>query len=224
MMNEPEDFADTLYVRTERRVLVLGLCLSYMACLVGLGFAGTLFGQPIEFARFALVMVSLVVLCTCYFRLRSMTGKLVELPENYLDERQRMIRDQAHRIAYRIVMVVCLGILIYFCVQSMLMAAALPLAPTFVLGSPVHISTLVSPSQVVGANSAIKLIVIQQTSSNQMMWHLVDGVVVARQAQTPMIPGGDLFGLGIYYAMCIVTIFLVIRTLPTAIIGWKWRW
>ena len=137
MMNEPNDtIYDDIASHTERRLLTIGLYLSYIACLAALWLISALPGQTHAFfpdifglanqsesIRFALLVVPLFVLCACYFRLRRMTGKIMQLPERKLDERQRLVRDRAHRIAYRIIAVLCLVILAYICIHNMLVTA-----------------------------------------------------------------------------------------------------
>ncbi len=137
MMNEPNDStSEDVPSHNERRLLIVVLCLSYLACLAGLWLIGNFPGQahavlPGIFGlgqnmRFALLAVPLVGLCASYFRLRHLTGKIMQLPERKLDERQRMIRNRAHRIAYRIITMLCLAILAYICVHSMLLSATPP--------------------------------------------------------------------------------------------------
>src|SRR5258708_22385216 len=137
MMNEPNASAsEDVPSHTERRLLIVVLCLSYLACLAGLWLIGNFPGQthavlPDIFGlgqnmRFALLAVPLVGLCASYFRLRHLTGKIMQLPERKLDERQRMIRNRAHRIAYRIITMLSLAILAYICVHIMLLSATPP--------------------------------------------------------------------------------------------------
>ena len=99
MMNEPNDStSENVPSHNERRLLIVVLCLSYLACLAGLWLIGNFPGQahavlPGIFGlgqntRFALLAVPLVGLCASYFRLRHLTGKIMQLPERKLDERQ----------------------------------------------------------------------------------------------------------------------------------------
>ena len=121
MMHEPDDdIYDDDSSHNERRLLTIGLYLSYLACLAGLLLIGNVLGQAhalfpdilglaqkSESMRFALLIAPLFVLCACYIRLRRMTGKIMQLPERKLDERQRLVRDRAHRVAYRVITVLC---------------------------------------------------------------------------------------------------------------------
>src|SRR5215831_19479656 len=136
MMAEPGDFTeDAASFKKERRLLVIALCLSYLACIAGLWFVGDILGSPRDIlgqqignGRFVLLVVPLAVLCVCYLRLRRIMGEIMGLSGKKLDERQRLVRDQAHRTAYKIIAVLCLGILVYIGIHSMLVAA-IPPAP-----------------------------------------------------------------------------------------------
>jgi len=143
MMQEPiDDIYDDVPSHLERRLLTIGLYLSYIACLAGLLLIGNVLGQThavfpdifglgkqSESMRFALLIVPLFVLCACYIRLRRMTGKIMQLPERKLDERQRLVRDRAHRLAYRIITLLCLAILAYLCIHNMVLTASPPPTP-----------------------------------------------------------------------------------------------
>src|SRR5258708_19645036 len=89
MKNEPNDStSEDVPSHTERRLLIVVLCLSYLACLAGLWLIGNFPGQahavlPGIFGlgqnmRFALLAVPLVGLCASYFRLRHLTGKIMQ--------------------------------------------------------------------------------------------------------------------------------------------------
>src|SRR5260370_17677309 len=103
MMNEPNG-STSEYVpsHTERRLLIVVLCLSYLACLAGLWLIGNFPGQaravlPGIFGlgqntRFALLAVPLVGLCAAHFRLRHLTGRTIQLPHGKSTQRPRPLR------------------------------------------------------------------------------------------------------------------------------------
>jgi len=234
IMDEPDDFTeDELSSRTERRLLVIGLCLSYLACLVALWFLGNLPGsphdllwRPIGVGRFVLLVVPLAVLCACYFGLRRTTGEIMELRGKKLDERQRMVRDQAYRYAYKIITIACLLLLVYLAIHSLLIPATLP-----------------APSIITPALPMARVIIVDQAGHQSIMYHAlgtlrnpppppifvhqsVSPVVswfTIRQAITPapVVSSTDPLSLGIYYGLFLVTILLIVTTLPRAIIAWK---
>jgi hypothetical protein len=243
MMDEPGDFTeDETSFKKERRVLVIALCLSYLACIAGLWFIGDvlgsshdILGQQIGNGRFVLLVVPLAVLCVCYLRLRRIMGEIMELSGKKLDERQRLVRDQAHRTAYKIIAILCLGILLYFGIHSMLVAANPPAPATATIHTKAishavnvivvsgtgnsHMSYAVLTKQAVGRIS------LSQTKDT-LQWIVISSPFtsdVPRQIVAPTTPPIDLFGLGIYYSLFFLTVVLIVATLPKAIIAWKER-
>lgn len=101
------------------RLLVLAFYTSFLACLATLWFSGTLLSAPdgllsplfLQFIadhRLLVLSVPVAVLVACYLGLRHLTGEIMTVPERYLDERQKMLRDQAHRSAFKLVKLACL--------------------------------------------------------------------------------------------------------------------
>lgn len=236
MMHEPDDdIYDDVPSHSERRLLTIGLYLSYLACLAGLllignvlGQAHTLFpdmlglAQQSESMRFALLIAPLFVLCACYIRLRRMTGKFMQLPERKLDERQRLVRDRAHRRAYRIITVLCLAILAYVCLHSLLLSASPPPTPAssqtaFV--PPAFIDIVKVDAQPLTLYQAEHETLLVSIPAKQPVLAIVfDQSTPAVSAMPP-----DLVGLGLFYGLFLLTMVLIVKTLPTAIIGWKER-
>lgn len=235
MMNEPNDStSEDVPSHTERRLLIVVLCLSYLACLAGLWLIGNLPGQahavlPGIFGlgqnmRFALLAVPLVGLCASYFRLRHLTGKIMQLPERKLDERQRMIRNRAHRIAYRIITMLCLAILAYICVHSMLLSATPPATTGGVTNAliPAFPRPVISefPSKIAHAFTGDTPLKVTLQNSIVHWWIAKPELQNTPAAPSPSI---DLVNLGLYYGLFLVTMVLIVKTLPTAVFGWKER-
>jgi hypothetical protein len=235
MMNEPNDStSENVPSHNERRLLIVVLCLSYLACLAGLWLIGNFPGQahavlPGIFGlgqntRFALLAVPLVGLCASYFRLRHLTGKIMQLPERKLDERQRMIRNRAHRIAYRIITMLCLAILAYICVHSMLLSATPPATTGGVTNAliPAFPRPVISefPSKIAHAFTGVTPLKVALQNSIIYWWRAKPELQNAPAAPSPSI---DLVNLGLYYGLFLVTMVLIVKTLPTAVIGWKER-
>jgi len=241
MMDEPGDFIeDEASFKKERRLLVIALCLSYAACIAGLWFIGDVLGSPRDIlgqqignGRFVLLIVPLAVSCVCYLRLRHIMGEIMELSGKKLDERQRLVRDQAHRTAYKIIAVLCLGILVYFGIHSMLVAAVpphpvvapihpvVPHAVNYIVVSPtsdLHVSTVMPPKPGIIIPPPQPGVVIQWVAVDYSMASNVSGQMIA-----PITQPIDLFGLGVYYGLFFITIVLIVTTLPKAIIAWKER-
>lgn len=234
-MNEPDDtIYDDIASHTERRLLTIGLYLSYIACLAALWLISTLSGQTHAFfpdifglanqsesIRFSLLVVPLFVLCVCYFRLRRVTGKIMQLPARKLDERQRLVRDRAHSIAYRIIAVLCLAILAYLCIHNMLVTASPPPAPA------ASETPYVQPAfSYIFVNKGLQTWSIVQKQG--VLWSITSHqpnlvVLVHQSAPAVSAMSTDLLGLGLLYALFLLTMVLIVKTLPTAIIGWKER-
>ncbi len=151
-----------------------------------------------------------------------MTGEIMQLPERKLDERQRLVRDHAHRIAYRIIAVLCVAILAYLCIHNMLVTATPPPTP--------------SASETTYVRPAFNYILVNKDLQAWGVAHKQEVVWVSITAQQPnlailvhqsapavsAIPT-DLLGLGLLYGLFLLTMVLIVKTLPTAIIGWKER-
>lgn len=232
MMDEPGDYTeDEASFKKERRLLVITLCLSYLACIAGLWFIGDVLGSPHDIlgqqignGRFVLLVVPLAVLCVCYLRLRRIMGEIMELSGKKLDERQQLVRDQAHRTAYKIIAVLCLGILVYFGIHSVFVAAVPP-APVTATIHPVlpHAVNLVVVSKTTDLHVYYAVppkqpAVIQWIAIDSSMATNMPGQMIA-----PTTHPIDLFSLGIYYGLFFLTVLLIITTLPKAIIAWKER-
>lgn len=94
-------------------LLVLAFILSVGACFAAVWFSGILLSAPdqllgssfLQFVadyRLFVLLVPAICLVACYALLRSLTREIMGVPERYLDERQRALRDQAHRSAFKL--------------------------------------------------------------------------------------------------------------------------
>jgi hypothetical protein len=115
-----------------------------------------------------------------------------------LDELQRMVRDQAHRYAYKIIALLCLFAPIYLIIQNMLTPAALP--AKILLGSALF------RSQSTGA--------IDVMSSKPDAPTAIETIFLARTA---------ILSQGMYYCLFLLIVALIVWTLPRAIIAWTER-
>src|SRR5215469_17015996 len=113
------------------RSLVIALSLSFLASLVMLWLTGTLLGgadqllpssllQVVVDHRVVALVIPFACLIACYGALRRLTGEIMAVPERYLDERQKAMRDQAHRPAFTIIKLSC------FVIPALLLAQYLP--------------------------------------------------------------------------------------------------
>ena len=132
-------------------------------------------------------------------------GEIMQLSGKKLDERQRLVRDQAHRTAYKIIAVLCLGILVYFGIHSMLVAAV----PPYPVTTTIH--------------TVKNIIVVSQNSDFSIYYAVPPKQPAVIQWIASTTQSIDLFGLGIYYGLFFLTVVLIVTTLPKAIIAWKER-
>lgn len=122
------------------RSLVIALYLSGLACLLAIWLSGTLFSDANQILplwllrettdhRVSMLGASCICLLIWYAMLRHVTGDIMSVPERYLDERQKMVRDQAHRSAFTLVKLLCCLIPLLLLAQYFLPRQPTP-APT----------------------------------------------------------------------------------------------
>lgn len=234
-----------------RRLLVLGLYLSFLACLTGLWLTANVTGGlehklPSRIVNFiatqpvVVLLVPLLILLGCYFLLRLMTYEILAWPERFLDERQQMVRDRAYRNAYKFVKVACLLVPLYLCLHAALWTAQTP-APA---STPVQPPTLFIDSS---PNAAIKTPMFQIYSGQvDRLWlsvastveHQVPGSgstysysfqVMAsppyEQAPTVTAPSwpNNPASLFLYYGTLLLSLLLMAFALPMSLVAWKER-
>jgi len=212
-MQTPNEFiAEERPRRTERRLFVIGLFLSYIGCLATMWYVWNAPRQSFDtfwlsFAqsRFTLIIIPILFLSICYFSLRHLTGDIIGWGVKNLDERQRMVRDQAHRSAYKIIAFLCLFTPLYLIVQN-------------VLTSPMN----------AGIPGNVRMIQVQtvmsslgQNANGIRMWVLHPAS--SAQEQSLFIARNAILNQGIYYCLFLLVLALIVWTLPRAIIAWKER-
>jgi hypothetical protein len=204
-MQTPDEFIHEERSRkTERRMLVIGLFFSYVASLATMWYiwnaprqAFDLFWFSFGQSRFTLIVLPILILCIFYFRLRQITGDIMGWGVKNLDERQRMVRDQAHRFAYKIIAFLCLFAPLYLIIQNL-------------LTSPINTNI----------PGIMKLTRLQTTNSIQI---LVWRPESSAQLQSIFIARNAILNQGIYYSLFLLVLALIVWTLPRAIIAWKER-
>jgi hypothetical protein len=159
------------------------------------------FGQ----SRFTLIIIPILLLSICYFSLRHITGDIIGWGVKHLDERQRMVRDQAHRSAYKIIAFLCLFTPLYLIIQN-------------VLTSPMNAGI---PGNVRMNQVQIVMKSLGQNAHSVSMW-VLDPASYA-QEQSLFIARNAVLNQGIYYCLFLLVLALIVWTLPRAIIAWKER-
>lgn len=113
-IEEREELRDRRATLRLGRGLTLVLAVSFLASLAAIWLSSTLVSAPdqllpVEFLqmladhRVLVLCVPVIGLVICYLALRSLTREIMVGPESRLDERQKILRDQAQRSAFKIV-------------------------------------------------------------------------------------------------------------------------
>ena len=229
--------------RTQRRLLVLGMCLGYLGCLLVLWYIWNAprqwwfdtFWLHIGANRFTLILIPLIIFCACYFKLLCISGTMLKFKDRQLDERQRMVRDSAHRTAYKIITLLCLLIPLYLAAQGLFVR---PPAPTPASRSSTTL-TILHPAitytgylRVVPDNihppiafSSPKLLTIDGKNVTVQLITLWRPLVAWQLESAPTAPAPVIVtpNPGIYYGLVLLTLLLIISTLPKAIVAWQER-
>jgi hypothetical protein len=208
-----------------RRFLVIALYLSFFACLAALWLSGTLLGNPddtflpawllqgMATHRLFVLIVPFVSLVACYGAVRHITGEIMAVPERYLDERQRMVRDQAHRSAFKIIKLACLFI------PALLLVQYIPwlhrASPTLQLNSFVqgrmftdYVATIVradASAHALKPQPALYFIVTPHTLASP-----VQQVVSASSIEIACAGG-----------MLVLCLLVLISAVPMSVLAWK---
>lgn len=240
-----------------RRLLVLGLYLSLLACLSGLWLTANSPGDPgqllpntitnfIATRTVVVLLVPLLSLLTCYFLLRHITYDILAWPERFLDERQQMVRDQAHRYAYKFVKVACILVPLYLCLHAVLWAAQTPATPSpqalttvgpteFLIDMapnlPVQgIHVIHSfPQQVTTLQRIIPppIVVFNGKSTSVEVIYSIHTMTPPSSRQVPTVialswPNNPASSL-LYYGVLLLSLLLMATALPMSIVAWKER-
>lgn len=235
---DPEEALPSWSSLVVHRLSILILYFSFFACLVSLLLTSPIFGEPnkilspelilfIKKNHLSILLIPLISLLVCHLSLRYLTGQIMACPERYLDERQKMIRDSAHRRAYKIVQVACLFIPLCFFVYSLLWSALITMP------SSLDRTTTSSWSRgVILIHSSQLNIPLKETQLGNLSLSLVDTHTENLQLtnQPLFSPPHQLFfgfdgpvDIAVYYGTFLFCLFLMITALPMSIVSWKER-
>lgn len=220
-------------VRTRRTMLwlgkglVVGFVLCLLASVAAFWFSGVLLSPPDQLLpiiflktlatnRLLVLCVPVICLGACYIALRSLTAEIMGMPERYLDERQKMIRDQAHRSAFKI---------IKFASVLIPVAFVLPHLPWFNTPAP----AITAPPAILGkvvvfhaqGDQATTFIL---TGPGQVYWSHVGLVGVAARlpsAQSAQQPNASTPEIALAGGLLLLALILVVSALPMAVLAWK---
>lgn len=230
--------------RTQRRLLVLGMCLGYLGCLLTLWYIWKAprqwwfdtFWLHIGANRFTLMLIPLIIFCACYFKLLCISGNMLKFRDRQLDERQRMVRDSAHRTAYKIITLLCLLIPLYLAAQGLFIGKQAATTPTISRPNYLTINrTIIVYTRYVGTihtNNTPSRVILPMIE-----WIATDGknippvhiappwqpLMMSPTQPAPTAPAIAPPDASIYYGLVLLTLLLIISTLPKAIVAWQER-
>jgi hypothetical protein len=204
----------------------MGFSLSLLASLAALWLSSTLISAPDQILplaflqilaanRVLVLSVPAVCLVVCSFALRSLTGEIMAVPERRLDERQKMLRDQAQRSAFKIIKFASVLIPVGF---------LLPHLPWF---SP-------SPTPVVGEMAASYISIdadgnpgsfIKVASFRGFHWRGGFGITFIVPGQTSgaaqLLQSASGLEIALAGGVLLLTLLLLFSALPKAVLAWK---
>lgn len=196
------------------RLLVLALVLCAGGCLAAIWLSGILLSAPdhllpasflqlIARHRPLTLLAPAICLGICYWRLRTLTGEIITLPERYLDERQQMLRDQAHRSAFKIIKLACVLIPLGFLVTHL---------PWF--------QTTPSPPNPHGLSLSFGMIdnsdIIYTAHSFQGNWQVITvNEILLRPAPVSNIE------IILACSLLLLSAWLLLSALPMCVLAWK---
>jgi hypothetical protein len=198
--------------------LVIALYFSFFTCLLTLWLSGTLLDgadqvvpswllQDMKDHRVVVLVVPFVLLVACYILLRSLTGEIIAVPERYLDERQKVMRDQAQRSAFKIMKLSC------FVIPALLLLQYLPwfhqpLQPPSVVVS--------SPSPFITVTSRLYTDKVVSPIAIHMRYWSARSVMYV-QAATP----ANSAEIALAGVLLLLSLLLLFSALPMSVLAWK---
>lgn len=202
------------------RSLVITLVLSFLACLAAFWFSGTLLSAPdhllpmaflqaLASQRLLVLSAPAVCLVICYVALRSLTSGIMVVPERYLDERQKMLRDQAHRSAFQVIKFACLLIPCGFLVPHLpwFSQPASSVPPGVFYSQPLTTMQIIG-TQGMKAGSYHNVVVFPTIT-----WRLFQF--------EPVIPPATTAEIVLACVLLLLSLFLIASALPMAVLAWK---
>lgn len=200
------------------RALATGLGLSFLACLSAIWFSGTLLSAPDQIVpvgflqmvagnRVLILCAPVICLVICYASLRALTADVMAVPEYLMDERQKMLRDQAHRSAFKVVK---------FASFLIPVGLILPHLPWFNL-----------PASPAGPVAVHDIFVFR--ADRHMFWGnhrspiQVFSVLDQSLPSAPLITPASMPEIVLAGGLLVLALILVFSALPMAVLAWKGR-
>ena len=221
-----------------RRSLVIALYFSFFACLAALWLSGTLLGgadqllsswlfRAVVDHRLMVLGMPFACLLACYGALRRLTGDIMAVQERYLDERQKVMRDQAHRSAFKIIKLSCLVI------PALLLAQYLPwfhhsstnVVNTALVSYPFNPfmiappPTIVNEARVYPPPRAVNFFPQRPVNFPQLYTLRRALIIHSVPAQTTMAASSTEVAFA--GAMLVLCLLLLFSALPMSVLAWK---
>lgn len=218
-----EEMRDQRATRRLGRGLAVGLGLSFLACLAALWLSSTLISAPDQILplaflqmlaanRVLVLCVPAVCLVVCYLALRSLTGEIMAVPERRLDERQKMLRDQAQRSAFKIIKFSSILIPIGF---------LLPHLPWFnPAGTPVAGAPVFTQITIYGVDGNANNF-FDPRGFGGFHRRGAFGLAVQALQSTQKIQSASGLEIALAGGVLLLTLLLTFSALPMAILAWK---
>ena len=202
------------------RSLVVALVLSFLACLAAFWLSGTLLSAPdhllpmaflqaLASQRLLVLIAPAVCLVICYVALRSLTSGIMVVPERYLDERQKMLRDQAHRSAFKVIKFACLLIPCGFLVPHLPWFSQ----PTSIVPPGVLYNQPLTAMRIIGAQGMKAESYHSFVIFPSITWQLIQS--------GPAIPPATTVEVVLACVLLLLSLFLIASGLPMAVLAWK---
>jgi|GEM_PF-2854850 len=218
-----------------RRLLVIAFYLSVLACLLAIWLTGTLLGDPAQILplwllqsvaahRVFVLGIPFACLLACYEFIRHATGDIMAVPERFLDERQKMVRDRAHRSAFTLVKLVCCLIPLLLLAQYLWLRQLASAPPAALMQQSFYTvfvpnSGLAQELQLAQAAQELKQ---PPHSPVEMQWFAATNVRPFNQltTQTPVAPASTA-EIALAAGILLLCLYLLFSALPMTVIAWK---
>jgi hypothetical protein len=176
-----------------------------------------LFLKTLAANRLLVLCLPVACLIACYSALRALTAEIMAVPERYLDERQKMVRDQAHRSAFKI---------IQFASVLIPVAFVLPHLPWFNTPAP-----NVAPHPTIFGNVVVfhaqedQVTTYILAESRRMYWSRVGLVGVTDKGSlaqpASLQPAASTPEIALAGGLLLLALILVVSALPMTVLAWK---
>ena len=228
---ETDTFVRQTFSLRRGRALVLTFYGCCLACLLTLWFSGVLISAPdqlisVGFLQFMadhfLVLIGLPVggMLICYLALRRLTAQILATPVRYLDERQCLLRDQAHLGAFRIIKGACLLIPLLFLLPY-LQWSQLPWSNHDASTTlPARISALNAGAQAFAGPLEWRKAATSLINTDTVFPKQTGPILAFTYTYTPAAPVSPVM-IAVAAGILLLCLFFMLSALPMSVLTWK---